>query len=523
MKHKLIIAIPVVVILLVAGVVLFVIYGTGSVAVQRWIAGQLSAVAGDYLNPRLSLGAVRYQYPLMAVVDDVRLVADDPAKPGATIDIFVAKHVTLEMAEIPRSGQPLRIQKLILDHPEFRAVSVSQEDSSLVGFSHFLKAAPAATETRAKLSEVFEIRLIQIIDGLIVYDPRLPGTTPMKIDQINSVLNVEPAKGSETGWYTMEMNLDRKPVFATHFAGRVNIDSMVLDVQPLRVELKLGRDQDQYLPPQIQSILKEHEVSGELVVEASGLLVLSDWQASTLKAEVSLTGGNVAAGGYNLPVDRLQVLLTMADRRSALEKFDVDLLGGRLEGTGQITFNDRMDGQVDLTLSHVRLEQCLRNAEGVEGKYKGDLSGQIGWNGPLTDALKQSQGSGTIRIADGRLGQIPVLSDLLSVVTKTMKAAGMGSGRPSDTADVAFTFEGNRVNLSKVFVVTPMVALRGRGDIFFDTHMDMLFNAGPLEKIQAMLGPVGALLGKMTDEVSAYTVTGTLGEPKVGVKVAPNL
>jgi hypothetical protein len=345
----------------------------------------------------------------------------------------------------------------------------------------------------------------------------------MKIDQINSVLNVEPAKGSETGWYTLEMNLDRKPVFATHFAGRVNIDSMVLDVQPLHVALKLGRDQDQYLPPQIQSILKEHEVSGELVVEAGGLLVLSDWQASTLKAEVSLTGGNVAAGDYHLPVDRLQVLLTMADRRSTLEKFDVDLLGGKLEGTGQITFNDTMDGQVDLTLSHVRLEQCLRNAEGVEGKYKGDLSGQIGWNGPLTDALKQSQGSGTIRIADGRLGQIPVLSDLLGVVTKTMKAAGMGSGRPSDTADVAFTFEGDRVNFSKVFIVTSVAALHGRGDILFDTHMDMLFNAGPLEKIQSMLGQVGAFLGKMTDEISAYTVTGTLGEPKVGVKVAPNL
>jgi hypothetical protein len=101
MRHTLIIAIPVIVILLVAGVVLFLIYGTGSASVQRWIAGQLGAVAGNYLNPRLSLGALRYQYPLTAVVDDVRLVADDPAKAGATVDIFVAKRVTLEMAEIP--------------------------------------------------------------------------------------------------------------------------------------------------------------------------------------------------------------------------------------------------------------------------------------------------------------------------------------------------------------------------------------------------------------------------------------
>ena len=213
----------------------------------------------------------------------------------------------------------------------------------------------------------------------------------------------------------------------------------------------------------------------------------------------------------------------MADRRAALEKFDADLLGGRLEGAGQVTLNDAMDARLDLTLSHVRLEQCLRNAEGGEGKYKGDLSGRIAWQGPLTDALKQSRGSGTIQVADGRLNQIPVLSDLLGVVTRTMKAAGVGSGRPSDTADVAFTFEGDRMNLSKVFVVTQVAALHGHGDIYFDSHMDMLFNAGPLEKIESMLGAVGRFLGKMTDEVSAYAVTGTLGEPKIDVKVAPNL
>jgi hypothetical protein len=523
MKRKLLIGIPVVLVLLVAGIVLFVLYGTGSATVQRWIAGQLSAVAGDYLNPRLSLGAVRYEYPLTAVVDNVRLVADDPAKPGATVDIFVAKQITLEMAEIPRPGQPLRIQKLILDHPEFRAVGISQEDAGFVGFSHLLKGPPAATETRAKLSEVFEIRLIQITNGLIVYDPRLPDTKPMEIDQINSRLDVQPPSGDETGWYTMEMNLDRKPVFATHFAGRVNINTMVLDVQPLHVELKLGRDQDHYLPPQIQALLKEHEVSGNLVVEVSGQVHASDWRASSLKAHIELTGGNVAAGEYHLPINRLQVLWTMADRAGALEKLNADLLGGWLEGTGKVAFNDAMDGQVDLTLTHIRIEQCLRDAAGVDGKYKGDLNAQIGWHGPLTDALKQSQGSGTIRVAEGHLGQIPILSAILGVVTKTMKTAGIGSNRPSDTADMAFTFQGNRINFNKVFVVTPMAALHGHGDVFFDTHMDMLFNAGPLEKIQSMMGQIGTLLGKMTDQVTAYTVTGTLGDPKVGVKVAPNL
>jgi hypothetical protein len=522
MKRKWIIAIPVVVLLLVAGVVLFVVYGTGSVAVQKWIAGQLATVADGYLNPRLSLGALHYQYPLTAVVDDVRLVADDPAKPGATVDIFVARHVTLEMAEIPRSGQPLRIQKLILDHPEFRAVTVSQTDSSLVGYSNLLKSQPAP-QPQAKLSDIFDIRLIQLIDGVIAYDPRTPGAKPMEIDQINSSLTVEPPKSGKTGWYTMKMLLERKPVFATHFAGRVNIETMVVDVQPVRVELKLGRDQDHYLPPQFQDLLKEHEVSGELVVEAGGSVNAGDWQASTLKAQVTLTGGNFAAGEHRFPLERLRAVWTMADRRGALEKLEMDLLGGRLEGRGQFALKDPMDGRVDLKFADLRIEQCLRNAAGGEGKYRGDLSGQVEWQGPLTEASKQSRGNGTIQIADGYLNQLPVLSTLLAAVNRTMKAAGMSSGRPSDTADIAFTFEGDRLNFNKVDIVTQMAVLRGHGDVFFDTHLNMLFNAGALEKVQSMLGKVGAFLGRMTDEISAYTLTGTLGDPEVGVTLAPNL
>jgi hypothetical protein len=521
MKRTLKIATAALVVLLAAGAVLFLRYGTESAAVQRWIAGQLEAVAGHYLNPRLSLGALHYQYPSTAVVDDVRLVADDPARPGATVDVFVAKQVTLEMAEVPRSGQPLRIQKLILDHPEFRAVTVSETDSRLVGYSNLLKGA--TTQPEVKLSDVFEIRLIQLVGGLLLYDPRTPGAKPMEVDQIDSVLNVAPAEGGEIGWYRMELNLGRQPVFSTHVAGRVNIDTLAVELEPLRVELKLGRDQDHYLPPQLQSILKDHEVSGELAVEASGLVQASDWRASSLKAQVTLTDGNVAAGEHHLPVDRLEALWTMADRQGTLARLDAELLGGRLEATGEVALNDPLEARAHLTLSDIRLEQCLRAGAGGEGTYRGALSGRIDWDGPLADARKQSRGSGTVRVVDGDLVHFPVLSELLSVLTKTMKAVHLRSDRSSDTADVAFTFEGDRVNFSKVSVVTQLAALRGHGDLYLDARLDMLFNVEPGAKVRSALGAIGDLLGTVADQVSAYTVTGTLAKPKVGIKVAPKL
>ncbi|MCX5682986.1 MAG: hypothetical protein NT049_04800, partial [Planctomycetota bacterium] len=256
-------------------------------------------------------------------------------------------------------------------------------------------------------------------------------------------------------------------------------------------------------------------------MEASGSVNAGDWQASALKAQVTLTGGHLAAGEHRFPLDRLQVLWTMADRRGALEKLDADLLGGKLDGSGQFALNGPMDGRVDLQFTNLRIEKCLRNAAGDESKYRGALSGQVAWQGPLTEALKQSRGNGTIQIADGRLDQLPVLSTLINAVSKTLKAAHLSSGRTGDTADIAFTFEGDRVNFNKVFVVTRVAALHGHGDVFFDSHLKMLFNAGALEKVESLLGKVGALMGKVTDELSAYTLTGTLGDPEVGVTVAP--
>jgi len=522
MKRKLIIAVPVALVVLLAGVVLFVIYGTGSAVVQRWIGDQLGTLASQYLNPRLSMGAVRYQYPLRAIVDDVRLLADDPARPGATIDILVVKRLTLQMAEIPRRGQPLRIQKLILDHPEIRAVSVGETDASPIGYSDLLKRQSAA-QPAVKLSDVFQIRVLEVVDGLMVYDPRIPGAKPMEIDQINCSLNVQPAEGTEAGWYAIEMDLARKPVYATHFSGRVNINSMVVEVQPLRMELRVGREQDHYLPPQIQGILKEHEVSGELVVEASGSVPIHDWRAASLKAQMTLTRGNFAAGDNHLPIDRFQAVWTMADRHGALEKLDSDLLGGKLEGTGQVALDAPVNGCFGLTLTNIRLEQCFRNASGGEGKYQGAMSAQIDGHGPLDDALTQSQGIGTIHIVDGRLVQLPVLSDLLAVVGKAMKAINISSDRPTDTADLAFTFEGNRLHFNKVHALTALAALHGDGDIYFDSRLNMVFNAGPLERLESLIGTAGSILGTVTDEVMAYTLTGTLKDPKVNVKVAPNL
>jgi hypothetical protein len=516
-----VIGLAVLAVLVVAG--WFFIFGPGSSAVHRWIVGQIKTIASDYLEPTLEFKDIRYVYPMTAIIDEPRLTAPDPENPGQTVDIFAAKQVTLEMAEIPRSGQPLRIQKLILDHPEMRVVMTSGPEGRIIGYSKLLKGPPSAEEApRTPLSSVFEIRLVEILDGLVVYDPRRPGTKPMTLDQVTTSLAVQPSEGAEAGWYSMQLALDRKPVFDLAFNGRLNLDTMVLEARDLKLTAKLGRDQDQYLPPEIQEILKAHDVRGDLALTAKGSVPLTDPLASRLDAQLELTGARVTAGENQLLIDKLATICTVADRKGVLRKLDIKALGGTVEAGGNVALSGAMDASFRVQVTGLRIEQLLRNAQG-EGAYKGAVSGNVDWQGSLAAVTTSSAGGGSIHLTDGQLGQVPILGDILAGVRKGMKSVHLDLGHKGDTANMEFAFAGDRVRLSKAVVVTDWAAVTGTGDIYMTSKLDLLLHAGPVEKLESMLGVAGDLLGKLTDQFAAFTVTGTLGGPKVGVKVAPGL
>jgi hypothetical protein len=53
-------------------------------------------------------------------------------------------------------------------------------------------------------------------------------------------------------------------------------------------------------------------------------------------------------------------------------------------------------------------------------------------------------------------------------------------------------------------IETDWMAARGHGEISFDGLIDFDVNAGPLEKLQGMLGRVGNLFGQITDQIVTY-------------------
>ena len=105
----------IVLLLLAATAVFLVVGGVGESAVESYIATQLKKIVNDRLEPELDFDSLDYQQPKTVVLHGVRLVSPDPDAPGKKVRIFEADEVRIELANIPRPGQPLVLESLLLE------------------------------------------------------------------------------------------------------------------------------------------------------------------------------------------------------------------------------------------------------------------------------------------------------------------------------------------------------------------------------------------------------------------------
>ena len=319
----------------------------GSGTIQEWIGSQIQTIANAYLNPKLSFTDLSYEYPLTVSLKNLHLTADDPANPGHTIDLIACERAEVSLAEVPSIGKPIIIERISLKEPLISAVAVEPGSKKFVGFSQLIRgasdnAAPGDTGSSApkKLSDVFRMRLVQIIDGKIVYNPRISGTVPMTLDKINTLLNIEPA---EQGWYKLDTDIARKPVFDLQLKGQLNLDSFAVKDVDVKLLADLGQDKLDYLPPEIQALLKQYDAKGKLTVEVTGAMPINDPMSGQVQALVKLDQANLAIAGLRIPVDNLSLDTRFEDRKVYLSLLRISALGGTADLSGAVDLNDRLD------------------------------------------------------------------------------------------------------------------------------------------------------------------------------------
>lgn len=505
-KHKrLLIGTPVLLILAGLVGVVVLVGGIGQSPIEAWIGERVKAVAAEQLKPTLQFDTLDYQAPLTVELSGVRLTADDPERPGQRVHIVQANTLRLDLAELPREGRPLKLAAVGVDSAVVRLIEL--QDGGMLGFSDLMR--DTGEDKKTLLSDVLQISELAVRDTIIEYDTRQPGTQPMRLDRIDTVVNIDPGDG---GAYGIDLALDRDKVFALDLQGELDLDAMAVGIESMKLGLTLGREQDRYLPPQVQQLLQTYALTGELAVAADGRIDLNDPFASQASFTLGLTGAHGAVGGYRLPIKALDVNASMHAGVVTIDEFDGRLLGGALDGSGRVGLRGAMPVALTVSGEGLDLEQLLLpDTPGGQPPATGKVSLQASARAPMDRLTTQLAGGGEVRLKEGRVGGLPVISSLIAFMESRGDLERL-EGKGTDTGHIVFELRGDHAYLSQTDIDASWFAMRGRGKVFFDERVAMNVNAGPMAKLQNATGAVGRLLGGVTDRALVYRVRGKMDE-----------
>ena len=519
---------------------------SGSSAIESWVGSQLLEIGGTYLEPKLQFKRLTYLRPRTILLEDVTLSSPDPDKPGQFVVILAIKRARLELTEIPRRGKQIKFSKVLLESPEIHAIAAVPGGPRLLGFSHFVKGSPGSASTastsptpvaagpavasstpvagkapRMKLSDLLLIRNVEIVNGMASYDSRMPDRLPVWLDQINARLDFTPAATADSGVYTVDTTIARKPAVDLAVRGQLNIDTFTLELSTLDLALDLQEKNVHVLPAQLQELLKKFEVTGQLHLTAGGTVPLTHFRQSTLHSQGELTAAQIAAGANRLSVDTFRWEIDLADGIATLPRADAQLLGGELHANGLIPLDGRQPARLELTAANLKIQKLLRAFKpGVVPPYGGNLSAAITYSAPLAKWNQQAAGSGTVSIRQGRIDNLPVLGSILTGLNNSLSKTFAGDGKTlTDMADGTFTFAGDQVQIDRFTGTSGALGFRATGTIGFDRRFALRLNAGPLERLQDSLGVIGGAWASVSDAIAGYRVTGTLDAPQVSMEL----
>ena len=499
-------------------------------AVDTWIGKQLVGIVSSYIVPKIDFDSIKYSAPYAVQLRGVTLTAPD----GTTVVKVAALDV--ELAEIPSTGKPIVIKSVLLTGGDINLIA--SKGGGFKGLVPFSKVSPvdataaskSGKEAIAKVEEKIDpnyrlsntIRLdkVSLKDVSLVYDAS-DGNPPMKIEGLTLDLAVNPDP-KDPGWYAIDTNFGRAPQAQFVVKGRMNIDTMTMDLAQTTMTAELGAGTLGSLPGALQTMLKEHDARGKLVANISGIMPVKDINAADIKATVNITELNVAQGEFRLPIDKLDINATL---KSGTLEFDQSavLIRGAVISRGTIRLSET-DKPLNATWTarNLDLHDLLRTQKsGEPPKLAGILNSAGTATTQLSDPKGKLAGSGDLQIKDGRLILIPGLKDIADKVGLGDTLLGKSDLNHSLTATYDLTPVGIMLTDSEFH--TPAIAARAKGKIGFDQQLDLAVNAGPVEKMQSLLGKagkVGKLLGditKVTDKLVTYRVTGPASKPEISV------
>lgn len=491
--------------------------GLGGAAnrLEDWIGSQIVGVANSYLVPQIAYDEIDYRHPGTVELGGVRFTSPDGTR------VIELERMTVTLAEVPTLGEPILISRIAFDRPVVRLIRQTRPDGTagFKGLAPIVKRSHRRdedVEAPFRLSNVLRLERIEIREGAFVYDEGA-GDPPMKIAGLSTEVLTSPG-AAEPGWYDLDIESALGPLAGLALRGSINLDTLVAEIESLSLQGMLSDESVAVLPPRLQTIIREHEAQGRMTIAASGSIPLTEPASGTLDASLSLADFRVVRGAYHVPIQTVDARVALASGVATLSDCSATLLGGRIGATGEARLTEtERPGRVEWEIANIELRELLRTNAAADSPPR--LAGTLNASGVTTTRLAAPReglgGSGELAIRDGTLVLLPVIGEIAEVMS--LASADLLRDGLSHKADAEFEITPDGVRLTKSQVTADLVGMRIRGDIKFDGALDLTVNAGPMEKLQSLLGDIGDAVGALTDQLVKYRVRGTLKNPEVSI------
>jgi len=483
---------------------------------EDWLGSQIVGIANSYLVPQIAYAELDYQAPGTIQLTGVTFTAPDGTK------VLELGGMIVTLAEVPKIGEPIRIERVELDHPTVRLIREIGPDgkAGFRGLSPIVKNAPTRgdeVEDNFKLSTVLKLREVEFIEGSLLYDQG-DGSPPMEISGFTTTVHASPDE-SEAGWYSLDVESAVGPLANLALVGQLNLDDFTARVERLRFAGLLSPENAGALPPQLQTLVRQYDARGQLELTASGELPLTDPLAGALTATLELTEFGVASGDYQLPIESVHAEASLAGGVATLSTLTAAMLGGEFRANAEARLAEPGRPAVaSWTIDRVELRELLRANTQAEGPPP--LAGEVVGSGSLATRLDDAKGAltgdGEVRLRNGRVILLPGLTQLAELMQVATLASDAGESL-RHKVDAEFTLNPAGVEVTASEVTTEFLVARATGAVGFDGSLDLAVNGGPMEKLQSLLGGLGDAIGSVTDRLVRYRVRGTVSAPEVSV------
>jgi len=189
--------------------------------------------------------------------------------------------------------------------------------------------------------------------------------------------------------------------------------------------------------------------------------------------------------------------------------------GGTVNGALFARFGSRwqdVDYQGSVAFRAVDLAELLEELAGTDHGLAGRLSGLIDLRGGL-GADAPLSASGTVELADGHLGTIPLFAGVMDVLHLTLPSPGEALGRGS----MSFNLVDKEMAIKSIEAASPGFELSGDGKVNLDGKLDLRMVAATLPGggIPILSSALRLILSPVEREFAKFHVTGTLGDPTI--------